>query len=271
MFRLLAAENGFVHVCGHRGHSIGAPENTLAALTATRDHGGTSAEIDIMLTADEQIVLMHDDFLDRTTNGSGLVSRATLADIRGLDAGAWFGPAFAGEPVPTLIEALDHAREIGLGLVVEIKEFQDTELMVDELAVIVEAGGFNDHAILISFDHALLKSLKAQLPGIRTEGIVHARHADFVAVAKAADLDSLSVEHMMFRPEDGEALHAAGVAVRYHLQRPGEYARYVEAGIDLLAETRQWIAAGVVDTISGDDVAFLAELARPFADRPSSA
>src|SRR5262245_721374 len=105
MFRLLASRNGFIHVCGHRGHSIGAPENTLAALTAARRHGATSSEIDCLLTADKEIILLHDDTLDRTTDGTGLASRAMLADIRLLDAGTWFDARFAGERVPTLAEA----------------------------------------------------------------------------------------------------------------------------------------------------------------------
>lgn len=268
MFRLLAAENGFVHVCGHRGDSIAAPENTLAALTSTRENGGTSAEIDVMLTADGELVLMHDDFLDRTTGGGGLVSQSPLAEIRRLDAGAWFDPAFAGERVPTLAEALDHAREIGLGLVVEVKEFRNLDGVVDRLSDLIETASFNEHAILISFDHAFLKSAKHRLPGLRTEGIVHARHADIAGVARAAGLDSVSIEHMMFRPEDGDALHRAGVAVRFHLQRPAYYDRYAAAGIDLLSGPRQWIADGVIDTISGDDVAFLAGLARG-VDPPS--
>jgi glycerophosphoryl diester phosphodiesterase len=261
MFRLLARDNGFVHVCGHRGHSIGAPENTLAALTATRQNGGTSAEIDCMLTADGEIVLMHDDFLDRTTDGSGLVSQASLEAIRSLDAGSWFDPDYAGERVPTLAEAIAHAREIGIGLVVEVKEFQDTSRLVSKLGQVLAETGGADELIMISFDHVFLKGLKERLPGIRTEGIVHARHADLAGVARAANLDSVSVEHMMFQPEDGEALHRAGVAVRFHLQRPDEYARYAAVGIDLLSEPRRWIADGVIDTISGDDVAFLARLA----------
>ena len=172
MFRLLGSDNGFIHACGHRGHSIGAPENTLAALTATRAYGGSSAEIDVMLTADGEIVLMHDDFLDRTTNGSGLVSRATLAEIKALDGGSWFGAGFAGETVPTLAEAFAHAREIGLGLVVEVKEFQATDRLVDRLGALIEETGAADDAIFISFDHAFLKTLKDALPGIRTEGTV---------------------------------------------------------------------------------------------------
>lgn len=260
MFRLLASENGFVHVCGHRGYSLATPENTLTAITATREHGGTSVEIDCMLTADGEIVLMHDDFLDRTTDGSGLVSKASLGEIRGLDAGSWFDSRFAGEKVPTLIETIAHAREIGIGLVVEIKESQDLDRLVPRLAEIIDETNADDQAIFISFDHVFLKSLKERLPHIRTEGIVHARHADLVGVARAASLDSVSVEHMMYQPEDGEALHRAGIAVRFHLQRPEKYARYAAVGIDLLADVRRWIASGVIDTISGDDVAFLAEM-----------
>jgi glycerophosphoryl diester phosphodiesterase len=257
MFQLLARDNGFVHVCGHRGHSIGSPENTLAALTATRQSGGTSAEIDCMLTADGEIVLMHDDFLDRTTDGAGLVNATTLEDIRRLDAGSWFGGKFSGEPVPTLAEALRHAHEIGLGLVVEIKEFRDVPRLIDRLEGVLEETGAADGAIFISFDHVVLRQLKKRLAGIRTEGILHARHADIVSVARAADLDAVSIEHMMFRPEDGEALHDAGIAVRFHLQRPEEYSRYSAAGVDLLAGVRGWIRDGAIDTISGDDVVFL--------------
>lgn len=272
MFRLLAKDNGFVHVCGHRGHSAGSPENTLAALTATREHGGTSAEIDIMLTADGEIVLMHDDFLDRTTNGSGLVSSATLRDVQALDAGSWFDERFAGERVPTLVEALAHARRIGLALVVEVKESQDTDRLAGRLAEILSGTDHAGHAIFISFDHVFLKRLKARLPDIRTEGILHARHADIVGVARAAELDSVSVEHTMFQPEDGEALHDAGIALRFSALRPKDYRRYAEAGIDLLTDLRAWIVGGAIDTISGDDVVFLkslTELAKP--DRSASA
>jgi glycerophosphoryl diester phosphodiesterase len=98
------------------------------------------------------------------------------------------------------------------------------------------------------------------LPGIRTEGITHARHADIVGVARAARLDSVSIEHQMFAPEDGAALHKAGVAVRFHLQRPAYYSRYAALGVDLLAAVPGYMAEGGIDTVSGDDVSFLAGL-----------
>jgi len=260
LLKLLAQNAAEVHVCGHRGHSIGAPENTIAAFTATREHGGDSAEIDCVLTEDGEIVLMHDQTLDRTTNGTGLVSAKTLADIRTLDAGGWFDERFAGERIPTLAEAIEFAKTYDFGLVVEVKEARQMDRFVRRLgAVLAETDGA-DQLVMISFDHAFLRDLKEALPSVRTEGITHARHADFVGVAKAARLDSISIEHQMFAPQDGAALHKAGVAVRFHLQRPAYYDRYKALGIDLLAPVSAHIADGVIDTISGDDVAFLAEL-----------
>jgi glycerophosphoryl diester phosphodiesterase len=207
------------------------------------------------------LVLMHDDFLDRTTNGTGLVGAKTLAEIQYLDAGAWFDPRFATERVPTLLQALDHACDIGLGLVVEIKEWRNLDRVFARIAALAAQTDILDHAIFISFDHTVLKTLKEAVPGVLTEGILHARHVDFVGMARAAGLDSVSVEHGMFRPEDGMALHAAGIAVRHHFQRPAFYETYAKAGIDLMADVQGWLAAGVIDTISGDDVAWLADLA----------
>ena len=259
-FKLLAGENGFVHVCGHRGHSIGAPENTLAALTATRDNGGTSAEIDVQLTADGEIVLLHDDFLDRTTNGSGLPSAMAWADMRKLDAGSWFHARFKGERIPTLAETAEHAKKLGLGLVTEIKEERQLDRLLDRLAKLLDESDLAEHSVFISFDHTVLDRLKRRAPKVRTEGITHARHVDFVAVARAAKLDSLSIEHAMFRGEDGKKLHDAGVSVRVHIPRPEEFTRYAAVGIDWLPNLRTWIGEGAIDTISGDDVGYIADL-----------
>ena len=119
-----------------------------------------------MLSSDGEIVLMHDHFLDRTTDGSGLVAKTTLEDIRGLDAGSWFGGKFAGERVPTLHEAVEHASKIGLGLVVEIKEFLDLPRLTERLAELLDETDANDVAIFISFDHVVAASrLKERLPG----------------------------------------------------------------------------------------------------------
>lgn len=261
MFKLLAKDNGFVHACGHRGHSIGAPENTLAALEATLAHGGTTAEIDVMLSADDQIVLMHDLTLERTTSGSGLVEAHTLEQLRSLEAGAWFDPRFAGTRVPTLEEVISWAKG-KLGLVVEIKEPWRMERMVAQLAPLLEQTDAYDHTIFISFEHTVLLNLKQALPHVRTEAITHERLVNPVVVLEAARVDSVSIELGMFHPDDARALHEAGIAIRLHLPRPEVLEHFKRLGKDIEPQVLEWLEAGLVDTLSGDDVGYLSGLIR---------
>jgi glycerophosphoryl diester phosphodiesterase len=108
-------------VIGHRGAAAYAPENTLAGFRAARALGCRWVEFDVRLTGDGALVVCHDNALGRTTNGRGRISRLSLAAIRRVDAGAWFGTGFAGEPIPTLDETLALCRKIGLGANIEIK------------------------------------------------------------------------------------------------------------------------------------------------------
>lgn len=101
---------GEIVAVGHRGTTKYAPENTIAAHEAALSLGARAIEIDVRMTADGHFVVMHDASVNRTTNGRGRVSKLTLAEIRRLDAGSWFGPQFAGERVPTLREALRNLR-----------------------------------------------------------------------------------------------------------------------------------------------------------------
>src|SRR5579872_1764811 len=110
----------------HRGDSAAAPENTLAALAAAWQAGATVAEIDVRMTRDGELVLMHDRTLDRTTDGHGPVSQHSLAELKALDAGKWFAPAFAGEPIPRLDQVLHWARG-KIGLLVELKNFPERD------------------------------------------------------------------------------------------------------------------------------------------------
>jgi len=96
-------------IVAHRGLAGYAPENTRAAYVAALALG-FGIEVDLSLTADGEIVMLHDRTVDRTTDGSGRVADIPLASIRQLDAGAWFGPAYTGQRVPTLSEALELAR-----------------------------------------------------------------------------------------------------------------------------------------------------------------
>lgn len=261
-FSFLAREAGRVHVCGHRGYSLHYPENTLPAFEAAKAAGATTVEIDVVLTAEGEPIVLHDLTVDRTTNGHGFAADLSLEQIRRLDAAVRFYPAFAGTKIPTVAEALDWAKADNMGVVLEIKEVERPDIAVDRVAALLRTTGTVDRVIVISFDHVMLKRAVEWHPGLRTEAITHARHADLLGVLRACNANSVSIELDMFRPDDAKALHEAGFSNRVHVPRPDALAQYWRGGRDPLPELVQWIADGLIDTVSGDDVPFIAMLVK---------
>lgn len=94
-------KRGHFLTLAHRGASGYAPENTLAAFDKAIELGADMIETDVRQTKDGHLVLFHDPSVKRTTNGQGLVSELTLAELKALDAGSWFGREFAGQRIPT--------------------------------------------------------------------------------------------------------------------------------------------------------------------------
>ena len=110
-------------IIAHRGLDEAFPENSLIAFRAALERG-MAIEIDVRGTSDEELVVMHDDTVDRTTDGSGAVANMTLSELKQLDAGSWWGSEFAGERIPTLSETLDVVRDYGTvetALILEMK------------------------------------------------------------------------------------------------------------------------------------------------------
>ncbi|MBN1773363.1 MAG: glycerophosphodiester phosphodiesterase [Deltaproteobacteria bacterium] len=128
-----------VAVIAHRGASADAPENTLAAFRLAREQRADWFELDCTVSADGAVVVIHDDSLDRTTSGSGPVGARTLAELRALDAGSWFDPTFAGEPLPTLAEALALG-DAATGVYVEVKRHPGDEALEVELLARLAGG-----------------------------------------------------------------------------------------------------------------------------------
>jgi len=108
-------------VIAHRGASGHAPENTLAAFKRALALGATFIETDLQLSRDARFVAIHDDTVNRTTNGQGKVHDLSLADLRRLDAGSWFGSEFTGERIPTLEEILEFAKKHDVVFYLELK------------------------------------------------------------------------------------------------------------------------------------------------------
>ena len=265
MHQLLASKSGRVHVCAHRGNSIDRPENTMSAFRRAVELGCTSLEIDVVMSRDGEVVVLHDLTLDRTTSGRGFAEDMTLAEIRELDAGSGFGAEFAGERVPTLAEVLDFARTHRVGVHCEIKDRNNEDALIARLAELVEETQSLPWLIAISFDHQQLAKAKHAIPGLRTEGITHARHVDPAGLVRRAGLDAVSVEVNQFHPADGREIHGAGVAIRCHIPVPEKIAAIEQYGRDVRSMIGGWIAEGVIDTLSGDDGRYLRSLVEEFS------
>ena len=255
----LATDVGFIRLCGHRGHNLTAPENTFAAFRTAHELGATSLEIDTVLSADNQIVVLHDLLLDRTTNGTGAAKDMSADEIATLDAGSWFDPRFAGTRVPTLAETIALAHELDLVLEVEIKEKVNLEAYYSALELVLADPADRGRVMMISFDHASLKAVKARIPGLRTGGIVHEHFTDPVAVARMSDLDELCIDLDVFDPADAAALHEAGITIRCHAYKPRTWEMARRAGFRWDETLPAWLKAGLIDTLSGDDVGWLRE------------
>jgi len=157
-----------VAIIGLRGARDVAPENTMAGFEVPASMG-YGFELDVMLSADGELVVIHDDDLDRTTDGSGYVDETDWSAIEGLDAGAHFSADFAGEPVPRLGDALAHYGEDVI-IDIEIKSPRNKETraqLAGAVAALVEQHGLEDRVIVTSFDPFVLEALRLANPEIR--------------------------------------------------------------------------------------------------------
>jgi glycerophosphoryl diester phosphodiesterase len=147
-----------VLVIAHRGASGHAPENTLAAFRRAVALGATFIETDLRLSRDAQFVAIHDDTLERTTNGHGRPEEHSLADLRKLDAGSWFGSEYAGERIPTLSDILEFARKHDVVFYLELKRGGTWGAEHALIGALRQAGEIQ-RAVVMSFDPHVLESL----------------------------------------------------------------------------------------------------------------
>lgn len=163
-------------ILGHRGASAYAPENTLAAFHLAHELGADGIELDVQLTRDKVPVIIHDDTVDRTTDGKGRVSEMTVAEIRRLDAGSWKSEEYGGEPIPTLAQVFDSLRDwlrptgrLRPCLVnVELKtERVRTDGLERQVLNVIARFGVQDRVLLSSFSPLSLYRAKRINPRLR--------------------------------------------------------------------------------------------------------
>lgn len=224
-------------IVAHRGASAVAPENTLAAFRAAVELGADAIELDVQRTADGHVIIMHDPMLDRTTNGRGPVADRSLRSIKALDAGSWFGPAFAGERVPTLEEAVNL---VGgrLGLLVEIKQGPRFDETVEAAVVQVlqqRPGAYE----VSSFDHFSVLRTKALAPELPCGILFEARLIDPFGAAALARADALHLYWTLITPDFVPEAHRRGhMVVAWTVNDEEAMTRLADSGVDAIVTDR---------------------------------
>jgi len=177
---------------GHRGAAGYCPENTFASFYKAIESGVDYLEIDLQMTKDGELVIIHDSTVNRTTNGKGKVKDMTLQELQSLDAGSWFDPKFMGEKIPSLHEFLNEFAGKAC-LLIELKKPSLYPNIEIKLAEELKSRGLdqaNDHRIIVqSFDRNALKRLHYLLPAVPLGVLVKNRSISRIT---DKDLKSLS-------------------------------------------------------------------------------
>lgn len=149
----------------HRGYSSVAPENTLPAYILAKKNGFDYVECDILFTSDNVPVLLHDDTIDRTSNGTGAINSLTLAQVKALDFGSWKNATYAGTQIPTLEEFLNLCRVLELHPYLEMKAMTNTQALA--VAAVVDKCQMNGRVSFISFTYSALQTIASVKPTAR--------------------------------------------------------------------------------------------------------
>jgi glycerophosphoryl diester phosphodiesterase len=154
-------------VVGHRGACASAPENTIESFEHALELGATAVELDLRITKDGEIVVIHDADIERTTDRSGLVRELSLAEVKQADAGSWFSPKYAGATIPTFSEVLDVLRGRA-GIVVEIKDdpVWDDPSVCEKLIELLNDYDMLKDVEIISFNHRIIEKVSSLCPEI---------------------------------------------------------------------------------------------------------
>lgn len=223
-------------IFAHRGCSGDYPENTLAAFRAARDLPIEGIELDVHLSRDGELIVIHDESVDRTTNGTGFVKDMTAEELRKLDAGSWKGETFLGERIPILSEVLELFKETTHIINIELKsDIFPYEGMADRVITLVDAMGMRDRIILSSFDHETIAYVAKAYPDVEAASLTMEVLVDMPHYLTRLGVSSAHVFFPTALRRMGHELKAAGYPVRAYTVNEMAYAEMLrEVGVEAI-------------------------------------
>lgn len=239
-------------VLAHRGASAYTPENTLAAFRLAFEMGADGIELDVTLTRDRVPVVIHDDSVDRTTNGTGVVKRMTLTEVQRLDAGAWFDEKFRGEKIPALDQVLAEFGTHGL-INVELKSiFPRSDGIERAVAQVIERAHTAERVLISSFNPLALYRIMKSEPRL-PRGLIYS--PNLALYLRRAWLRPIARPNALHPPSsliDSEfvawARHQGYKINTWTVDDPNEMKRLIALGVDAIMTNKPDILREVVDS-----------------------
>jgi glycerophosphoryl diester phosphodiesterase len=228
---------GVPQVIGHRGAPTAAPENTLESFREAAAQGARWVEFDVQLAADGQVFVLHDDDLDRTTNGKGPARLKTMAELHQLDAGGWFGAKFVGARLPSLAETVALLTELDLNCNMELKHSAGSSNVATAKAAMTElrrlwpAG--KPKPLISSFELEALRTAQAEAPEFPRAMLIGGRPIDWLAQARGIAAASVNIDNdHATLPWITEIKQAGYCVLVWTVNAPERAARLIEWGAD---------------------------------------
>ncbi len=244
---LSVAPAAAVEIVAHRGASYDAPENTLVSQELAWKHRADAAELDVHITKDGQLAIMHDPTLKRTTGREGKFEDFTLAELRMLDAGTWKDAKFAGEKIPTLDEMLAHI-PAGKRIIIHVKV--GSEIAPGLVASLQRMHVAPQQAAIISFDYEPLLAIKRALPAYPALWLINGPSAtskkklpaldDLIRDCRKAGFDGLSFnQNWPLEAEGAKKIKEAGLSTHvWTVDLPQVAKRWIDLGVDAITTNR---------------------------------
>lgn len=235
-------------VVAHRGGGKLAPENTLAAIDVGAHYGHTMIEFDAKLSQDGQIFLLHDDTLERTSNGWGVAGELPWDKLLNVDAGSWFGSKFKGEKLPLLSQVAERCKQRGMMANIEIKPTTGTESQTGKAVALAARELWQGQAapLLSSFAIAALEAAQDAAPELPRGLLLDKWREDWRELTERLGCVSIHLNHKLLDEARVQTLKAAGLRILvYTVNDPQRAEKLLRWGVDAICTDR-------IDTIGPD-------------------
>lgn len=223
-------------IYAHRGSSGTHPENTLAAFKATAKLPVHGVEFDVHMTKDRELVVIHDETINRTSNGTGFIKDMTLAELKEFDFGSWFSPKFKQEAIPTLREVLYIYKDTHHHLNIELKsDVFPYEGMEQEVLQMLLDYRLEARVVISSFNHEMVRNFKQLAPQIETAILFMEVMIEPHKYAEVVGADALHAFFPTVLRQMGVEAIASGKKVRVFTVNEEKYADMLEkVGVDAI-------------------------------------